>query len=610
MSYQADSKGVYHSLGKSAEELPDNLDVYSFMFDYFPKSRPDVRKTGLGLIVDEETGNELNFEQLRQRVDLLSLGLYERIGVRPDTRIGLFSPNTFDYPTAVWATHRIGGIVSPANPSFGASELSYQLDSSKATVLFLHEVSKQAGFESAQKAKIKRENIVLLQDPAHVEELKQKNNGKIVRQIEGSWTLVGLLEEAKEILQQKSQKALDSCRHTLKPGEGHKKLAFLSFSSGTTGLPKGVAIQHYAPVSNVLQFFHFNQCSNKIGERKGRYRAGVDAALGILPMFHIYGLVLGLHGMMYMGVKNIIMPRFKGIVPMIETALKYRASIWFLVPPQCVLFCKDPEAKKLHEQCRKLVNSVMIGAAPLSDDLSKQFEQALPGVDWGQGYGMTETCTLTLQHPVNMTCVSGSAGRLVSNVEARIVTPEGKDCGLDQPGELWIRSPSNTLGYSNNADATKEMWVEGGWVRTGDEAKVNKDGDFFIVDRLKELIKVKGFQVPPAELEGWLLNHNDVSDAMVVGIPDEAAGERPLAFVTLTANAMKKVNNDAEQVKKMKESIMKHVSENKIRYKHLKHVEIIDAIPKTASGKILRRTGREMAKKLIIGEEEGNKSRL
>lgn len=176
--------------------------------------------------------------------------------------------------------------------------------------------------------------------------------------------------------------------------------------------------------------------------------------------------------------------------------------------------------------------------------------------------------------------VLGSAGRLVSDTEARIVTPEGKDCGLEEPGELWIRGRQNTLGYLNNKQATEEMYVSGNWVKTGDEAMVNKDGDFFIVDRLKELIKVKGFQVAPAELEGWLLNHEDVSDSCVIGIADEAAGERPFAFVTLPAQAADRCKGNKEEEKKIKESIMKHVSDHKTRYKHLKRVEIIDAIPK------------------------------
>jgi acyl-CoA synthetase (AMP-forming)/AMP-acid ligase II len=467
-SYKADSDGVYRTMAKNVDHLPDDMDMFTFMFDHFPSTRPDVRGTGLPLFIDEETGDKLTFEQTKERTELLSLGLHARVGVTWDTRVGIFSPNTMDYGVMIWATHRLGGIVSAANPAFGPSELSYQLDTSKASVLFLHDVSKQAGFEATDKAKIGRDHVVLVQDPAHVKEAAKANGGKVVRQIDGAWTLEGLIEEARDILRKEgNNKALQSCRRALKPGQARTKVAFLSFSSGTTGLPKGVAIQHYAPISNVLQHKAFNEIGDKLGDKRGRFRPGVDVLLGVLPMFHIYALVLGLHANFYSAIANVIIPKFRGIVPMLETAIKYRASLWYLVPPQVVLFCKDPKARSLHAKCREFVHMVMIGAAPLSDDLSRQFEQALPGVDWGQGYGMTETCTLTLMHPLNMKCVLGSAGRLVSNVEARIVTPEGKDCGLEEPGELWVRSPSNALGYSNNEQATREMWVDGGWVSHG-----------------------------------------------------------------------------------------------------------------------------------------------
>lgn len=444
-----------------------------------------------------------------------------------DTRVGVFSANTVDYPTVIWASHRLGAVVSAANPAFQPSELSYQLDASKATVLFVNQNALQAGFDAAQKAGIQREHVIVVQDPAIIHAARQENGGQTVRRMHGAWTLAGLVEEGGDLVAQHGRQLVAQCRRTLKAGEAKSKLALLSFSSGTTGLPKGVAIQHYAPISNVLQFQYFNRVENKLKPSEGRFRPGRDVALGVLPMFHIYGLVLGLHGMFYFGLSNVVMPRFRGIVPMLDSCLKYRISIWFLVPPQVVLFCKQAEAKAYHERCRALVNFVMIGAAPLSDDLSKLFDAALPNLDWGQGYGMTETSTLTLMHPTNVRCVLGSAGRLVSNVDARIVSPDGKNLGLDEPGELWVRSPSNTLGYSNNAEATREMFLPGNWVRTGDEAKANAQGDFFIVDRLKvrppaarerprlippfpqELIKVKGFQVAPAELEGWLLNHPD-----------------------------------------------------------------------------------------------------
>lgn len=289
----------------------------------------------------------------------------------------------------------------------------------------------------------------------------------------------------------------------LAPGESKKKLAFLSFSSGTTGLPKGVMIQHSAPCNNVLQQFPFNDITIQ-PKADSRFRPGVDVSLGVLPFFHIYGLVVGLLFTFFAGLTNVAIPRFKGIEAMIKTALKYRITLWWLVPPQVVLLVKDPSVKPYVPELQELVRFLMIGAAPLSDELSTQLQRLFPTIGAPQGAGMTETCTVTTMHPVGMKPLSGSAGRLFSDVEARVVTPEGKDCGIDEAGELWIRGPTNTLGYLNNPKATEEMWVDGGWIRTGDEVKFNRDGDMFIVDRLKELIKVKGFQVAPAELEGTL----------------------------------------------------------------------------------------------------------
>lgn len=388
MSYHSEN-GVYKSLAKPVAQFPEDIDMYSFIFEWFPSFRPDVRKSGLAMFIDEETGNRYTFEDVKQRVDYLAVGLRERAGITWNTCVGIFSANCIDYPTMIWASHRLGAVVTAANPSFQPSELSYQLESSKATLLFINQDAQQAGFNAAEKAGISRENVVIVQDPILIENGKRENGGKVVRKIQGAWTVAGLIEEGREFVEKNGEASIDKGRRKMKAGEAKKKLALLSFSSGTTGLPKGVSIQHSSPISNVLQFGFFNEIGSKLKPEKGRFRPGLDVTLGILPMFHIYGLIIGLHCIFFWGMTTVIIPKFKGIGPMLETCKKYRISHWWLVPPQVVLYCKSPDAQKYHEECRKFVRFVMIGAAPLSDDLSRLFMKLLPGIDWGQGYGMT-----------------------------------------------------------------------------------------------------------------------------------------------------------------------------------------------------------------------------
>ncbi|TKY87628.1 hypothetical protein EX895_003209 [Sporisorium graminicola] len=591
---------IFTSTSEPVQEFPDDLDVYGCMYEYFPPTRPDLRNTGLPLLIDEETEQQWTFEQAKENTDLLSVALHARCGIRPDTRAGVYATNSIYFPIAVWATHRLGATVSPANPAFLAKELSFQLEASDSKLLFVSEdeVSLKNGFEAAKLANIPRDRVVVVQEPITVQKFSESNYGRIQRKTKGAWTLAGLIEEGREIVKAQGQEILTSTRHTLRPGEAKTKIAFLSFSSGTTGLPKGVAIQHYAVTSNALQTMAHNRVGNTIGA-PGRFCPGKDVSLGVLPQVHIFGLSTCTHFVFFAGIANLVMSKFRGIEAMIKTIIKYRISVWWLVPPQLVLFCKDPCVPGYLDELRKVARFAMVGAAPLSDDLSRQFTKRFPDLDWGQGSGMTETCSVTTMFPVGEAAVMGSAGRLISNTEAKVVDSQGKEVGYDELGELWLRGPQVTLGYTNNEQATKETYLPGGWLRTGDEVKITPQGDVFFIDRLKELIKVKGFQVAPAELEGFLLDHPDVSDCGVIGVQDEAAGELPFAFVALSQDAKKRTASAGKQEEdNIKQSILKFVADNKVRYKHLCGVAFIDVIPKTASGKILRREMREMAKKL------------
>ncbi|KAJ1302097.1 hypothetical protein OPQ81_000928 [Rhizoctonia solani] len=293
-------------------------------------------------------------------------------------------------------------------------------------------------------------------------------------------------------------------------------------------------------------------------------------------MFHIYGLVYVTHFGLFAGLPLVVIPKFN-FVEMLKSIVRYRITHMSLVPPSA-------------------------SAAPVSAELSEQFKRVLPNVHFGQAYGMTETSTIVtmvpLEHAPGPGGVAGSAGRLIQNTTAKVVKPDGTLAGYDEPGELVVTGPQMTLRYENNEAATKETYVDG-WVRTGDEVIINRDGDVFIVDRLKELIKVRGFQVAPAELEGHLLDHPWIDDAGVIGFPDEFSGELPLAFVVLSEKGRKSGKNELE----IKREIARFVSDNKTKYKWLEGgVVFIDGVPKNPSGKILRRLLRDRAKGLTPAE--------
>jgi len=267
-----------------------------------------------------------------------------------------------------------------------------------------------------------------------------------------------------------------------------------------------------------------------------------------------------------------------------------------LVPPQIVTLCKHPATK---EYDLSGIRYMICGAAPLSADLMKQIAAILPNAQIGQGYGLTESsASIAMFSTESKIGVPGSAGRLLPGVVARVMKADGTFVGFNEPGELQVKMPSLALGYWKNEEATKETFVDG-WLRTGDEVTVREDKELFIVDRLKEIMKVKGFQVAPAELEGCLLSIPEVADACVVPIPDEYSGEVPMAFVVLHAHAAKRVADNPGEAEKVKVAITKFVADNKVAYKHLAGgVEFVDAIPKNPSGKLLRRVLRDRAREM------------
>lgn len=343
--------------------------------------------------------------------------------------------------------------------------------------------------------------------------------------------------------------------------------ATLLYSSGTTGESKGVVSSHknlIAMVQTIVERFRLNEGSHKF--------------VCTVPMFHIYGLAAFATGILASGSTIIVLSKFE-MGEMLSTIEKYQATYLPLVPPILVAMINGADQIRARYDLSSL-QSVLSGGAPLSKEVIEGFSNKYPGVTILQGYGLTESTgigasTDTLEESRRY----GTAGLLSPNTEAKIVDPEsGKALPVNQTGELWLRAPSVMKGYFSNAEATSSAIDSEGWLRTGDLCYIDDDGFIFVVDRLKELIKYKGYQVPPAELEALLLAHPEISDAAVIPFPDKNVGQFPMAYVVRKAGS-----NLSEK------AVQDFIAGQVAPYKRIRRVAFIAAIPKNPSGKILRK---------------------
>nr|ALM23512.1 4-coumarate-CoA ligase 2 [Ziziphus jujuba] len=346
----------------------------------------------------------------------------------------------------------------------------------------------------------------------------------------------------------------------------------LPFSSGTTGLPKGVVLTHKSLITSVAQQVD--------GDNPNLYLTEEDVVLCVLPMFHIFSLNSVLLNSLRVGAAVLIMHKFE-IGALLELIQRHRVSVAAVVPPLVLALAKNPMVDKFDLSSIRLVLS---GAAPLGKELEEALRNRVPQAVLGQGYGMTEA------GPVLSMCLgfakqpfptkSGSCGTVVRNAELKVVDPEsGCSLGYNQPGEICIRGSQIMKGYLNDGEATANTIDEDGWLHTGDIGYVDDDDEIFIVDRVKEIIKFKGFQVPPAELEALLVGHPSIADAAVVPQKDEVAGEVPVAFVVRSTNG----------VELTEEAVKEFISKQVVFYKRLHKVYFVHAVPKSPSGRILRK---------------------
>ena len=489
-------------------------------------------------LVDGPTGRVLTYAQLADGVERVAAGLAARGFSRGDV-FGILSPNLPEFPVAFHGALRAGGVATTMNPLSSADELAHQLSDSKARYLLtvppLLETARQAA------------------DRAGVEEVFVFGEVSASRPdgAEGATPFAALLSQAGDPPE----------IGDLDPSTA---LAALPYSSGTTGLPKGVMLTHRNLVANVVQFQAVDD--------------GVpdDVLIAVLPFFHIYGMTLLVNAAMHAGQTVVSMPRFD-LEQFLQLMQDHAVTKAFLVPPILVALAKHPVVDGY--DLSALVR-VVSGAAPLGEDLAAAVHQRL-GCEVKQGFGMTEASPVTHFVPASRTPWTkyGSVGPVVPGVDAMLADVDtGGEVPDGERGELWVRGPNVMAGYLGNPEATARTLDADGWLHTGDVAVVDADGDFTIVDRVKELIKYKGYQVPPAELEALLLGHDAIADAAVIPVPDEEAGEIPKAYIVL------KPGHDLGA-----DEVMAWTAERVAPYKKVRQVAFADEIPKSASGKILRR---------------------
>jgi acyl-CoA synthetase (AMP-forming)/AMP-acid ligase II len=517
-------------------EIP-NLSVPEFVLAA-GKERPDSPA-----LIDGVKGDTITHGQLAGYVDRVAAALHAR-GLRKGDVVAVFCPNTPWYPVVFHGIAAAGCVMSPINSLYTADEIAFQLEDSGAKVLITISLFMDRASAAVEKSPV---DEVIVLDGA-----------------EGHANLLDLLGSDAPSVQVDFDPAND--------------LVTLPYSSGTTGLPKGVMLTHRNLVANVAQTRPLIDLGE--GER----------IIAVLPFFHIYGLTVLMNQGLQWGASVVTLPRFD-LEQFLQTIQDHKITRAFVAPPILVALAKHPVVDQYDLSS---LRSILSGAAPLDEQLALAVEQRLrkgadTGVTVAQGYGMTELSPVSHTTPDDgceppgaegYTVPKGSVGYAIPNTECRLVDPAtGEDAAEGERGELWIRGPQVMKGYLNNEKATAETVDADGWLHTGDVAIVDDHGVYTVVDRVKELIKYKGYQVAPAELEAVLLGHPEIADAAVIGVPEKESGEElPKAFVVRAPGS-----------ELSEEAVMAYMAEKVAPHKKIRFVEFIDAVPKSAAGKILRK---------------------
>lgn len=515
--------------------IPENLSLTEFVFKNFDiyGNRP--------AIIDAFSGRFITFAELKDKTRRFSSALAKR-GFKKGDVMAMYLPNVIEYPIIFHGAANLGGVVTTLNPQCTREELCRFLKISRANFLVTSPDLAQKAFNSG-----------VLEKVCSVFVIGQSEN----------------FESVSSLLADDGTAFPKDVK--INPRED---VVTLLFSSGTTGASKGVMLTHYNLIA---------QCRIIYGDFNPLEDAGT--VINVLPLFHVYGLSVICWSRLHAGHKIVLLRRFDPKV-FLQAIQDYKVTDAVLVPPLVLFLVNNP---LVHKFALSSLKHVVSAAAPLAKKLEESVKKRIASIETvRQGFGMTELSGGS--HVVKDKLVLGSVGVLLPNLECKIIDPDtGKILGPNQDGEMCIRGPTVMKGYLDNPEATAQTIDSKGWLHTGDIARYDEDGYFFIVGRIKELIKYKGFQVPPVELESLLMTHPNIIDAAVVGVPDLEAGELPKAYVVRRGNVTSR-------------EIMEFVAKKVQPQKKLRGgVEFVSAIPKSSTGKILRR---------VLRKNENSKSHL
>lgn len=488
--------------------------------------------------VDAATGRSLTFSDVWNAVESLATSLSDDMGIRKGHVVLLLSPNSIFFPIICLAVMSLGAIITTTNPLNTNNEIAKQIKDSNPVLAFTI--------------------------PQLLPKLAGSNLPVILIDGMGGFSSnldLKIVGDLQKLIQKKPRES------RLKERVTQNDTATLLYSSGTTGASKGVISSHRNLIAMVQTIV-------------GRFRLdeGEQTFICTVPMFHIYGLAAFATGLLASGSTVIVLSKFE-MDEMLSSIHKYRATYLPLVPPILIALVNNADSIRKKYDLSSLT-SALSGGAPLSKEVIEGFVEKYPSVKILQGYGLTESTGIGAStDDLEESRRYGTAGMLSPSMEAKIVDPEsGEAFPVNKTGELWLRGPTIMKGYFSNEEATASTLDSHGWLRTGDLCYIDEDGFIFVVDRLKELIKYKGYQVPPAELEALLLTHPEISDAAVIPFPDKEVGQFPMAYVVRKSGST--ISESA---------VMDFVAKQVAPYKRIRRVAFVSSIPKNPSGKILRK---------------------